>query len=301
MDGMRRVMPILALVVLAGCGPSHSGPAPGEGDGNAPSIGLTALPSPGRPVPTDPHLLARDLARVNGLLEGSVRAWVVEGASSPPPTAVALLALYQQRIYGTLAAHRGLNRAVVGLLPADLVRTVEANVFADRQLSSLSGPSSAKPPHIRTHPPPSAATLLGFYKEAQRRFDVAWPVLAAVNLVESRFDRVVSASSAGAQGPMQFIPATWAAYGLGGDLHDPRDAILGAANYLSASGAPADYRRALYAYNPSSAYVAAVLAYARQMMKDPLVFYEYYNWQVFVATPTGDRQITGPGTGRTGE
>ena len=44
-----------------------------------------------------------------------------------------------------------------------------------------------------------------------------------------------------------------------------------------------------------------MLAYARQMMKGPLLFYEYYNWQVFVATPTGDRQITGPGTGKTGE
>ena len=297
---MRRLVPILALVVLAGCSPSQSGPTPGYTGGNAPSIGLTALPSPSRPVPTDPHLLARDLARVNGLLEESVRAWVVEGASSPPPTAVALLALYQQRIYGTLAARRGLNRAVVGLLPADLVRTVEANVFADRQLSSLSGPPSAKPPRIRTHAPPSAAALLGFYKEAQRRFDVAWPVLAAVNLVESRFGRVVSASSAGAQGPMQFIPQTWAAYGQG-DVNSPHDAILAAARYLKAAGAPGDMTKAIFAYNHSLAYVNAVIAYARQMMKDPLLFYEYYNWQVFVATPTGDRQITGPGTGKTGE
>jgi hypothetical protein len=292
---MRRLAPILALLVVTGCSASRSPPAPGGR--NSPTMGLGALPSPGAPISMDPRRLAGDLARVNGLLEESVRAWVAHGATSPPPTAVALLALYQQRIYGTLAAHPGLNRAVVALLPPDLARTAEANVVADRRLGSLSGPPSPNPPRIRTHTPPPVGTLLGFYKEAQRRFHVAWPVLAAVNLVESRFDRVVSASSAGAQGPMQFIAATWAAYGLGGDVHDPHDAILGAANYLSASGAPADYRRALYAYNPSTAYVAAVLAYAHQMMGDPLLFYEYYNWQVFVATPTGDRQITGPGTG----
>ena len=56
---------------------------------------------------------------------------------------------------------------------------------------------------------------------------------------------------------MQFMPATWAAYGLGGDVQDPRDAILGAANYLHANGAPGEPRRALYHYNPSQLYVEA--------------------------------------------
>ena len=56
---------------------------------------------------------------------------------------------------------------------------------------------------------------------------------------------------------MQFMPATWRAYGLGGDIDDPRDAILAAANYLHASGAPQDVDRALYAYNHSRAYVRA--------------------------------------------
>ena len=61
-------------------------------------------------------------------------------------------------------------------------------------------------------------------------------VEAAVNLVESAFGRVGNTSSAGAQGPMQFLPATWKAYGLGGDIHSPRDAVLGAGNYLHQSG-----------------------------------------------------------------
>ena len=94
---------------------------------------------------------------------------------------------------------------------------------------------------------------------------------------------------------MQFIPATWRAYGLGGDVQDPRDAILGAANYLHANGAPADEARALFHYNPSSRYVSAVLRYARRMRRDPPAFEALYARQVFVRTAGGRRPpITGP-------
>jgi membrane-bound lytic murein transglycosylase B len=95
---------------------------------------------------------------------------------------------------------------------------------------------------------------------------------------------------------MQFLPATWRAYGLGGNMHDPRDAILGAANYLHASGAPRDYRRALYAYNRSTLYVDAVLSYGNQMKRDVRTFYGYYAWQVWVRTThSGLTRLTGPG------
>jgi membrane-bound lytic murein transglycosylase B len=121
-------------------------------------------------------------------------------------------------------------------------------------------------------------------------------VLAAVNFVESAFGKLRSDSTAGAQGPMQFIPSTWAAYGMGGNIRDPHDAILGAANYLHANGAPRDYRAALFHYNPSALYVDAVLAYADRIRRDPRNFFVYYAWQVFVRTPHGVRRITGPGT-----
>jgi membrane-bound lytic murein transglycosylase B len=94
---------------------------------------------------------------------------------------------------------------------------------------------------------------------------------------------------------MQFLPATWRRYGLGGNVHDPHDAILGAANYLKASGARRDLRRALRAYNPSGAYVDAVLRYARRLQAERTTFYALYSWQVFVKTPQGDRRVTGPG------
>jgi membrane-bound lytic murein transglycosylase B len=165
---------------------------------------------------------------------------------------------------------------------------------AHRELYRLTPPlpSRAK---IKTGPAAPAATLLSHYREAQRRFHVPWDVLASVNFVESKFGKLRNASASGAQGPMQFMPATWARYGLGGNVHDAHDAILGAANYLHVSGAPQNIERALHAYNPSPSYVDAVLRYARAMRSDRAMFYELYNWQVFLKTPRGERRVTGPG------
>ena len=128
--------------------------------------------------------------------------------------------------------------------------------------------------------PPPAGTLLGYFRGAQARFGVPWEVLAAIELIETRFGRVHGLSSAGAEGPMQFLPSTWARYGRG-DVNDQHDAIMGAARYLAASGAPADIGRALYAYNPARGYVTAVEDYADRMRADPRSYYGYYNWQVF--------------------
>jgi membrane-bound lytic murein transglycosylase B len=78
---------------------------------------------------------------------------------------------------------------------------------------------------------------------------------------------------------MQFLPATWHVYGLGGDINDPRDAILGAANLLRHDGAPADYASALSAYNPSGLYVDAVQRYSRLMARDRDALYFLYGWR----------------------
>jgi membrane-bound lytic murein transglycosylase B len=91
---------------------------------------------------------------------------------------------------------------------------------------------------------------------------------------------------------MQFLPATWRAYGLGGNVHDPHDAILGAANYLRANGAAHDARGALYHYNHSTLYVDAVLHYAHRITHVPDAFAEYYAWAVYVRTPGGERRYT---------
>jgi membrane-bound lytic murein transglycosylase B len=82
-----------------------------------------------------------------------------------------------------------------------------------------------------------------------------WQVLAGIGYVESRHGRNGGTSSAGAEGPMQFMPATWRAYGHGSpwSIHD---ASRAAARYLCAHGG--DSYSGIYAYNHSSAYVAKV-------------------------------------------
>jgi len=82
---------------------------------------------------------------------------------------------------------------------------------------------------------------------------------------------------------------------LWGDVHKSRDAVLGAANYLRNSGAPASTRRALYSYNPSDSYVDAVMRYARDLQHGPSAFIELYSWQVFALTEHGVVRLTGPG------
>jgi hypothetical protein len=275
--------------------PAASGAASDATSGVASPDGAV-LPGPDEPIGHEPSQVAEQLrsAIVGG--REAIDRWIEEGDPStwPPPGDVELLALFQQRIYRTLARDPTLARRVLGRLPASVRWEAEANVSAVSALLATVRP--VKSVHvIRTQRPEPAGVLLGWFREAEERFGVDWELLAAVMLVESRFGRVVSKSWAGAQGPMQFLPSTWEAYGLGGDVHDPHDAILGAANYLGSSGAPTNDRAALYAYNPLSTYVDAVSAYARVMRRDPSAYLAYYDWQVFVVTGAGDVRVTGPG------
>jgi len=255
-----------------------------------------AAPQADASIPRDPRALATGLTRGDRSLRRAIDAWRRHGepAAGPPPDDVILEALYQQRTLRMLSRDPGLKRRTIRRLGPRLQRSTSEMTLALRDLRRL---SAGWPAHrIRTGPPKPLGSLLGYYREAQRRFGVGQHVLAAVNLVESSFGRLRNNSVAGAQGPMQFIPATWRAYGLGGDVDDPHDAILGAANYLRRSGAPANYARALYAYNPSALYVNAVLRYARLIARDRYAVYALYSWQVFVkARGGGERRVTGPG------
>ena len=188
-------------------------------------------------------------------------------------------AAQERQLVHQLAETPSLIRPTLAALPPSLAAAVRSQLRAAQALRRLAGPPSGKPVTLHLDPAPPAGQLLADYHLAQSRFGVRWQTLAAVNLVESAFGRVGNTSSAGAQGPMQFLPATWKAYGLGGDIHSPRDAVLGAGNYLHQSGAPADERRALFAYNHSSLYVRAVQAYAHAMARDPLGFLTLYAWE----------------------
>jgi membrane-bound lytic murein transglycosylase B len=212
-----------------------------------------------------------------------------------PPGDVTLLALDQQRLYRLMRSNPSLGHKALAAVPARLRANAHDNFAAGRSLARLAPRTPPRRVKLRTGPPAAPARLLAWYREAERRFGVSRWVLASVNFIESAFGRMRNASYADAQGPMQFLPATWKAYGLGGDIRDPHDAILGAANYLHASGAPGNDRRALWSYNNSNLYVDAVLRYARQMKRQSRRFYAYWSWQVFVRTPRGEKRLTGPG------
>jgi hypothetical protein len=79
------------------------------------------------------------------------------------------------------------------------------------------------------------------------------------------------------------------------DIHDAHDAIIGAANFLHANGAPGNIRGALYHYNPVESYVDAVATYAAAIGRDWRTYYTLYCYQVYVLTTRGDRRVTGPG------
>jgi hypothetical protein len=275
----------------SGTSSTSSARASGAPPGGAPS----GAPAADAPIRADAAWAADAVTRTDRALADAIDAWRAGGgpAHGEPPQAVVLPALYLQRVYRFLARRPALARRTFARLRPPMAAQVKDNVTAVRDLLSLTHPVR-KPDAVRTQPPLPAGTLLGYFQRAGRRFGISWPVLAAVMLVETRFGRVRSSSSAGAQGPMQFLPATWKAYGLGGDIHKPRDAVMGAANYLHASGAPGDYARALHAYNPDRRYVDAVLRHARQIRRDSRAYYAYYNWQVFVVTTHGDVRRTGP-------
>jgi hypothetical protein len=112
------------------------------------------------------------------------------------------------------------------------------------------------------------AGLVPVYKAAGRRYGVPWSVLAAINRIETSFGANLATSPAGAIGWMQFMPGTWAVYGVDGDgdgrvnPYSPADAIFAAANLLSANGAGHDLARAVFQYNHATWYVDRVLALA---------------------------------------
>ncbi len=118
-------------------------------------------------------------------------------------------------------------------------------------------------------------TFLALYRAAAATCPgLPWPVLAAIGQVETGHGTNPNDSSAGAQGPMQFLPSTFAAYAVDGDgdgsadIRNPADAIFSAAKYVCANGAghsDAGLRRAIFRYNHANWYVALVLRIGAQI------------------------------------
>ena len=116
--------------------------------------------------------------------------------------------------------------------------------------------------------PMSFAALSGIWQAAGSTYGIPWQVLAAINKVETDFGSNLGPSSAGAVGWMQFMPSTWARWGIDAngdgvaDPDNPTDAIFSAARYLAGCGGQFDIARAVYCYNHSQRYVTDVLGLA---------------------------------------
>jgi hypothetical protein len=191
------------------------------------------------------------------------------------PLAIPAAAIARRRVGPWLLA------GVFGLLALLLVLLIGVlgAVFGLQGLEGASGPS----PTARAEIPP---VYLRLYMRAGQQYGIDPWVLAGIGSVESDHGRSTApgvrsgVNSYGCcAGPMQFSivgsPSTWSRYGVDGDgdgrrsVYDPADAIPAAARYLVASGAPGDYRRALFAYNHAGWYVDEVLARAAEYRAAP--------------------------------
>ena len=198
----------------------------------------------------------------------------------------------QQLLYRYMSAHPDLDETVIAGVADDVRPFVERIVRAREfgQARAAANPSPTPPsttlPAWAVVDPLAADELMGYYREAESATGIPWYWLAAVHFQETRMGRIVGTSSAGAVGPMQFLPATWAAC-CTGDPTIARDAIVGAAEYLVDGGGPADMDAALHHYNPNDGYVTTVTAFAENMRDNPQLYNAYREWQVFYSTSEG--------------
>jgi soluble lytic murein transglycosylase-like protein len=287
---VRRATALLCALVCAGC-MSHGGQAPeaassnsldDAGAGSSTSLHLPAGADDPGVVPA----IARHPVTLGRQLVAAERAVRAPGTSRSDVRAAARTA---QVAYRRLGLHPRWYATVRPLVPASLRGTVAANLRARRELGLIPTPApQGLLPAWRIQAPAPAAKLLTWYHKAGTRFGVGWQYLAAINLIETTFGKIRGLSYAGAQGPMQFMPATWAEYGAGGNINDPHDAIFAAARFLAARGfARGHVVGALYGYNPTMHYVNAVKAIASVLAAHPRSFAVYYNWDVYYPTSAG--------------
>lgn len=268
-------------IALAGCGrPTETTAAMPDANTAPATAVITKMDEPAGAQPK----LAADPAQIGADLVADEQA--IRDPGTPEPALVAA-ARRQQVAYRAIGRNPDWDPIIRPLIPQTLIATYDRNIDARRQLTAMS-PVRDTLPAWRIIPTAPADELLTLYREAEAATGVGWNYLAAINLIETRFGSIAGLSTAGAQGPMQFMPETWAQYGNGGDVNSPRDAITGAARYLAASGFANSPDRAIYAYNHANEYVRAVKDYAAILAEDPGAFTGFFRWEVYYYTTAGD-------------
>jgi membrane-bound lytic murein transglycosylase B len=285
-DSSLAIVLATTLLVAVGCSQSTSPDAATPTATTAdPRPGVTMLDETTQPGPVgaqprlaaDPAQLADDLVADERTLHDP----------SAPEAALVEAARRQQAAYRAIGHHPEWDGVTRARIPSSMLGVYDLNVDARRQLGELAHAMDTVPAW-RIEAPAPPEELLGYYREAESASGVGWNYLAAINLIETRFGRINGVSSAGAQGPMQFMPSTFAAYGVGGDIHSPHDSIMAAGRMLAANGFTADRDHAIYRYNNANAYVQAVNDYAAVLAADPTAFTGYYRWEVYYPTTAGD-------------
>lgn len=275
---------VLALTACAG-GSDAAGPATTEQSSTTttatPATTTTTVDLTIRPTaPTSADELVRRVAEAEATLHDATL-----GDADPR---VARAAHEEQVLMRALADHPEWDSAI-DRLPAAYRQTAVDDAAAGRDLRSLVRTPKPNLPAWTIVEPAPADELRRYYQEGEARFGVPWQYLAAVHLVETKMGRLRGTSTAGARGPMQFLPSTWAAYGDGGDIDSNHDAILGAARYLAANGGGrGELHNALFRYNPTEKYVRAVTRYAERMKADPQAYRGYWGWHVYYWSTLGD-------------
>ncbi len=208
-------------------------------------------------------------------LAGASAQLVTFGMSAP----LGLTGMNLVVVNQALSAKLGLVRQVVGLIsaPGDGISALQEKVsqilgsggqvdaVRSQQLPVTSVPRGTKP-----------TSYLQLFQASAAQYcpGLSWTVLAAIGQIESADGQNMGPSSAGALGPMQFLPSTWQAWGIDGfgetgapNVMNPYDAVPSAARMLCADGAAAGgtaLDNAIYDYNHAEWYVREVLALAAQ-------------------------------------
>ena len=229
------------------------------------------------------------VARSAGLVTGSeypvaagVRTTLTAGAPALLPIA-GVDAIIDQARGRTL----GLVRDIAVLVNAPATDPVTLTARVKAALGASSTVIRLVPAEVSTSLPVDATPPTGrptsyqqLFQESAARYcpGLSWTVLAAIGQIESADGTNVGPSTAGALGPMQFLPSTWRIWGTDGfgdtgapNIMNPFDAVPSAARMLCADGAAdggQQLRNAIFDYNHATWYVDEVLTLAAEYARE---------------------------------